>query len=148
MKFKRIRFIAFLVLAALILVSTVSALTAANIVPSTRMTEQIFAVTANLIKPQQCAGLNLTNIVIAANGSNANDLILGGSANETLMGKNGDDCILGAGGNDTLKGDKGNDILIGGLGDDHMDGGPKKDNDTCWDDTGTNTYKNCDLILP
>lgn len=148
MRFRKLRLIAFLVLVTLILLSTVSALAAANIVPSTRMTEQIFAVTANLIKPQQCASLNLTNIVIAADGSNANDLILGGPGNETLKGKKGDDCILGAGGNDTLKGDKGNDILIGGLGDDHMDGGKGKDFDTCWDDTGTNTYKNCDLILP
>ena len=109
-------------LMSLILTGALSAFSAANIVPPTRIGQQIQAVTANALKPAECSPLNLTAIVICTggicNGSNANELMLGTAGPDDIRGKNGDDCIVGGGGDDDITGDNGNDVCIGGPGND------------------------------
>lgn len=111
-----------ILLFALILTGVLSAFSAANMVPDTRLGQQIQAVTANALKPAECSALNLTSIVICTggvcNGSNANELMLGTAGPDDIKGKNGDDCIVGGGGDDDITGDNGIDVCIGGPGND------------------------------
>lgn len=122
------------------------ALTAANIVPTSGVSDALFPVLADQLKPDECNSLTLTNIAIGVDGTNGNDLILGTAGVDTLNGKNGDDCILGGDGNDILAGDNGNDVLVGGPGDDTLDGGKRnKDSDTCIDTPGSTTFIDCEI---
>lgn len=118
------------VLFTLIIASVVTALAAANIVPSAHVTSQIFPVTANDLKPSACASINLTDIVSGTGtitGTSGNDLILGGPSNDTINGMGGDDCILGGGGDDVIDGGDGTDVCIGG--------------------PGTDTFSNCETTI-
>ncbi len=56
-------------------------------------------------------------------GGKGNDVLIGGSGQDTLYGGNGNDRLEGGVDNDTLYGDAGNDILIGGVGNDILNGG-------------------------
>ena len=109
-------------LLSLILISVVNAVAAGNIVPTTRLDDQRFSITANSLAPAACSGLNLTNIVISSGlifGTASNDLILDdGGGGDLIFGLGGDDCIIGGGGNDTIYGGAGNDVCIGGPGTD------------------------------
>jgi Ca2+-binding RTX toxin-like protein len=108
-------------LAALILGSMMSAMAASNAVPQTGLDEISRSITANDLKPPQCSGIHLTNLIVATgmiSGTSGNDLILGGPGADTISGEGGNDCILGGGGNDTLFGDSGTDVCIGGSGND------------------------------
>jgi Ca2+-binding RTX toxin-like protein len=113
-----------IILLVILTTSTVFAFAANIAVPITRLTNQTRAITANALKPTECAALNLTSIVVClggncdgANGS-VNELILGTSNGERIRGRGGTDCILGGGGNDTLVGNAGADVCIGGPGND------------------------------
>ena len=124
--------IAILALGAVIIlvVTVLNAQTAANTVPVTRADENFLGTSANALKPAECSGINLTNIVdigAGETGTDANDLILGtDKADAEIRGGAGDDCILGGKGNERQKIDKvwspglygedGNDVLIGGPG--------------------------------
>jgi Ca2+-binding RTX toxin-like protein len=108
-------------LIALILISSVSAFAATNTVPTTRIGQQIDTVSANALKPAQCAALNLTTIVVCTggncNGTGASELLLGTANGERIRGRGGFDCIVGGGGNDDLVGNGSNgDVCIGGPG--------------------------------
>jgi Ca2+-binding RTX toxin-like protein len=127
-------------LIGLITVSAASAFAAANSVPATRLDDDSLPITANDLKPSECSSLNLTNIVVAGDGTGGNDLILGTAGNETLRGSDGDDCIVGGGGDDTLDGQKGNDILLGQDGNDRLRG--SQDTDICDGGAGTDTGHN------
>src|SRR5690349_138061 len=101
-------------LLGLALISIFSAQAAANNVPVSGRLDATIALTANQLKPAECAGLNLATLVVASgavSGSSGNDLILGSTAVDTIRGSSpavnnadGDDCILGGGGGDTLLG--------------------------------------------
>jgi len=134
--------------AAVLVLTVINARTAANTVPVTRVDKDSMGTTANDLKPSECSGINLTNIVdvgAGETGTSANDLILGtDKADAEIRGGDGDDCILGGKGNERQKIDKvwspglygegGNDVLIGGPGNnDHCDGG-----------SGTDTYYSCE----
>jgi Ca2+-binding RTX toxin-like protein len=104
-------------LLALILISVITAIAAANTVPSTRLDNQAKSVTSNDLKPASCASLDLRNIVSgsgAITGTSYSDLILGSAGDDTIDGLDGDDCILGGGGTDTINGGNQNDICNGG----------------------------------
>ena len=106
-------------LIALIIISAATAIAATNTVPPTNASEQSFPITANDIRPPQCAGLFLTNIVsgsVTITGTSGNDLILGSALPDIISGLGGDDCILGGGGIDVIDGGAGSDICIGGPG--------------------------------
>ncbi|MGB2965753.1 MAG: hypothetical protein WBB69_17395 [Anaerolineales bacterium] len=134
--------------AFLVLISALIAVAASNTVAGSRADWDIKVVSANELKPSQCSGINLTNIVdigAGETGTSANDLILGtDKADAEIRGGAGHDCILGGKGNERQKvgkdwgpgifGEEGNDIIIGGPGNnDHCDGG-----------SGTNTYYSCE----
>jgi len=142
---KLLRF-AGIALIGLIAVSAASAFAAANSVPASRLDDDSFPITANDLKPSECAGLNLTTIVVAGNGTAGNDLILGTAGNDTLRGSDGDDCIVGGGGDDTLDGQKGNDILLGQDGNDSLKG--SQDTDICDGGAGTDSgHKSCETEI-
>ena len=94
-----------------------TALTAANVIAGSRAGISNTGVTANDLKPVECASLNLTVVRgPVPGGGNANALIVGTAVGESIQGNGGDDCILGAGGNDFLRGNGGNDVCVGGPG--------------------------------
>lgn len=141
---KRIRLLLGILL-LLMLVSVGLAVTAANQVPVTGLGEASIGISGNQLKPPECAGINITNVITGSgniSGTSANDLILGSSANDNIMGGSGNDCILGGAGNDKLLGEGGNDVLMGGPGNDQLNGGPGSD--SCWGGGGDDKYSDCE----
>jgi Ca2+-binding RTX toxin-like protein len=126
-------------LLVLILISIFSAFATSVTVPVSRVGDMTYPITANDLKPPECAGLDLTNVVVGSNGGPDNDLILGSANADTLAGGEGDDCIVGGGDNDTLMGENGNDVLVGGSGDDTLNGGADS-NDVCYGGDGTDSF--------
>jgi Ca2+-binding RTX toxin-like protein len=123
MNAKKIQFAALIVLIMLILVSVISATTAANTIPPSRLDQYTNGIDANALKPTQCSALNLIEIVECTglgtcNGTNARELIIGSPIGETIRGRGGRDCIIGGDGDDNLVGNGGNDVCIGGPGTD------------------------------
>jgi Ca2+-binding RTX toxin-like protein len=111
-------------LAALVLSSMMSAMAASNSVPKSGLDEISRSISVNDLKPPQCDGIHLNNLIVATgsiSGTSGNDLILGSSAANTISGEGGNDCIVGGGDNDTLYGDSGMDVCIGGSGNDILD---------------------------
>jgi Ca2+-binding RTX toxin-like protein len=112
----------FILLVALILVTTGFAIAANNVVPVTHLTDQTTAIDANALKPAACSAITLNAIVICTggkcNGTNSDELIIGTSGYDDIKGKNGDDCIIGGDGDDDISGDNGTDVCIGGPGND------------------------------
>jgi Ca2+-binding RTX toxin-like protein len=112
------------ILFILIFISALTAIAAANTVPTTRLAQMTATMNANAIKPASCSALNLTAILIcpsaggACNGTNANELILGSPSDDNIHAGKGDDCILGGGGNDAIRGEQDTDVCIGGPGTD------------------------------
>ena len=154
MKPSRLLNFAGLFLIALIAVSAASAFAAANSVPFTRLDEDTLSISANDLKPSECAGINLTNIVAGGgsiNGTGANDLILGSAGDDNMRGQGGTDCIVGGGGDDRLSGGGGGDVVLGGGGDDTLLGGQGNDSlyggldtDDCDGGQGTDTADSCE----
>jgi len=146
---KKILILVILGLAVIIVISVFSALAATNTIPDTWADQESRSVSADLIKPSECSGITLTNIVdigAGETGTSANDLILGtDKADAEIRGGAGDDCILGGKGDERQKtgpgvfgpgifGEDGNDVIIGGPGNnDHCDGG-----------SGNDTYYSCE----
>lgn len=121
---RRINQLSFFGLVVLVMASIGSAVAATNTVPSSRLTDQRRAITANDLKPAACAGLNLSTILVcpsgggACDGSDASELILGSPQVDDIKAGKGDDCILGGGADDQFRGDQGTDVCIGGPGND------------------------------
>lgn len=138
-------------------------------VPTGSVTDVSSAVTADDLKPVECAAITLTSVVsgsgtFAGAGGTVNELITGSAGVDVISGNGGDDCILAGGGddtvngngevdvilgqagNDTLNGDAGNDELFGGAGDDGLDGGAGTDTCTGGGDAG-DTYTSCETQL-
>ena len=135
-----------MLLLSLIILGVINAFAATNTVPSFRMDDANLPITANDIKPSDCNSLNLSNIVVAGNGTAANDLILGTSGNDNLRGSDGNDCIVGGDGDDTLQGQKGNDIVLGEDGNDSLRG--NQDTDICDGGAGTDTgHTSCETEI-
>ena len=114
----------FTVLTGLISFSVVLAAAATNSVPVTHLTDQSSVVTANDLKPGACSAITLTAIVSCpiaggpCDGTDANELVIGSTADDDIDAGKGDDCILGGGGNDSIRGEKDLDVCIGGPGTD------------------------------
>jgi Ca2+-binding RTX toxin-like protein len=107
------------------LVSLAAAVTASNTVPATNLLTQQADPSLTDMAPAECSSMVLTALLTgngSLNGTNADELILGGPAGQTLKGKNGDDCILGGGGNDDLQGGNGTDVCLGQGGADTFNG--------------------------
>lgn len=133
-----------------LLLSIGVALSATNSVSTSGLSDQTINITANDLKPTECASLNLTNIQIVTAGvpltstRNSNDLIFGTSGADDITAGKGQDCVLGGAGDDILNGDQGGDILLGGAGNDTIDGGPGTD--ICYSGGGTDTFARCETI--
>jgi Ca2+-binding RTX toxin-like protein len=137
--------------AVVVITTVLSAVAASNTVPGSRADKDSIGINANTIKPAQCSGITLTNIVDiekGETGTSANDLILGtDKVDEEIRGGAGDDCILGGKGNDRQKvgkdwiaglyGEDGNDVLIGGPG----------NKDVCDGGAGTDTFYSCETEI-
>jgi len=109
------------------------------------MGEDSEAVDPNDLKPAECNGINLGNIVNIANGdspTSGNDLILGTDKSDTIDGLGGDDCILGGDKNDTLTGGDGDDVILGGPNKDSATGG--NGYDICYGQGGSDKAKDFD----
>jgi Ca2+-binding RTX toxin-like protein len=125
---------AFIGMLLLILFSMMTALAAANTVPTSRLDDDQVSIGLNDLKPAQCASITVTNLITTPGflgiylGTNQNDLIIGNSGGNTFMGAGGNDCMMGGGGNDTfyggsIFGDNGAaDVCIGGPGTDSFSG--------------------------
>jgi len=113
-----------IMLAGLILFSIIFAATANNVVPVTHLTDQSNSVTANDLKPSACSAITLTAILSCpagggpCEGTDANELVIGSTADDDIRSGKGDDCILGGGGNDNIRGEQDTDVCIGGPGTD------------------------------
>ncbi|HMR31913.1 MAG TPA: nidogen-like domain-containing protein [Geminicoccaceae bacterium] len=60
-------------------------------------------------------------------GTTADDVILGGDGNDEIDGRGGVDTLLGGNGDDSVFGGTGNDVLLGEIGDDQLFGLPGDD---------------------
>jgi Ca2+-binding RTX toxin-like protein len=97
------------------------AVTATNLVPSSRAGRKTETITVNDLKPASCSALTLADITTGSgvfNDDGGSNLVLGGSGVDTIRGMAGNDCILGGGAIDSLRGDGGTDVCIGGPGTD------------------------------
>jgi Ca2+-binding RTX toxin-like protein len=133
---------------ALILVSVASATAASNTVPRSNVGDRRATITANELKPSECANLTLANKLVVsgtATGTSANDLMLGSNLADTIDGSGSRDCLVGGGDNDTLRGSGGDDVLLGGPGDDYLSGGAGTD--VCYGGGGNDTFHKDLLIL-
>jgi hypothetical protein len=105
----------------LLLLSAVTGLTAANVVPTSKAVDRRSTRTIEELAPAPCQGMGLTSLVTGAgtfNGTSANELMLGSTGIDDVDSRQGDDCILGGAGDDFLKGGAGNDVCLGGPGSD------------------------------
>lgn len=91
-------------------------MTAANGVPNSFLSDRQAPVTANDLKPPECAALDLDAVRNGNGNRGRNGLVIGTAANDNLVGGSGDDCLVGGAGNDTLRGNSGTDVCIGGPG--------------------------------
>jgi len=94
----------------------VQASTAANSVPTSRLGTMSVAGTIAQLTPPECAGLNLTNLVVGTGdvqGTSAGDLVLAGAGSSEANGGQGHDCVIGGAGTQRIRGGPGNDICIG-----------------------------------
>jgi Ca2+-binding RTX toxin-like protein len=106
-----------LVLPVALALAAATAFTATNVVAGSKAGVASSGVSANALKPPECAALDLTEVRgPVSGGSNASALIIGTSGNDSINGNGGDDCILGGAGDDVLRGNGGNDVCVGGPG--------------------------------
>lgn len=155
-KLRQVRWVPliFLLLLFFIITGVFTGLTATNTVSNSNAGEVIGAVDPNQLKPSECNGINIQNLVVLNNGdnpTNQNDLILGTIGQDIINGGNGDDCIIGGGGDDMLciwvfcfwglSGGNGNDVILGGPGNDALFG--NAGTDICYGQGGTDNI-NCE----
>jgi Ca2+-binding RTX toxin-like protein len=82
------------------------------------------AITANHLKPPECAALDLGEIRPPQGGGGAGGpaLTLGTPGNDRIVTGGKSDCVLGGGGNDSINAGGGFDVCIGGPGTDTFRG--------------------------
>jgi Ca2+-binding RTX toxin-like protein len=86
-------------------------------------------VTANELKPPECAAIDLGDIRPPQGGGGAGGtaLTLGTPGNDRIVAGGHDDCILGGAGDDSINGGGGFDVCIGG--------------------PGVDTFRNCEVVF-
>ncbi len=117
MRPRRLLILGLTLLAIVAVFGIASISTASNTVPGSRSSLSQSAITPNLIKPIECAAINIATQMIASatgttSGTSANNLMIGGPGRQTINGAGGADCILGGGSNDTINGGPGTDVCI------------------------------------
>ena len=142
--------LALLAMFALIWGTMASAMAAANTVPPSKASNTSFAITANTLKPTECAGITLTAKIAGSGtitGTGAAELIVGSPGADTINAGGGNDCVLGGSGNDNLNGQGGNDVIIGGAGADTINGGAGG-GDLCYQSGGGGSFAGCESTFP
>ena len=107
-----------LVALAIGLLSVPGAVGGVNIVPASNVTRYQVAITADTLKPIDCAGITLTSVVAGNTGTSGANLLLGSAAANTMSASGGNDCVLGGGGDDSINCGAGTDVAVGGPGTD------------------------------
>jgi Ca2+-binding RTX toxin-like protein len=122
------RIVSTALLALLLLVGV--AMTATIVIPPSHAGQTSRQITANELKPPECAALDLREIRVAGGGDGAGHatLVLGTSGNDRLIGGGSADCIVGGAGNDDINAGGGIDICVGGA--------------------GVDTFRNCETQYP
>jgi Ca2+-binding RTX toxin-like protein len=87
------------------------------------------AITANDLKPPECAALDLDGIRPPQGGGGAGGaaLVLGTAGDDRIVTGGHDDCILGGAGDDSINAGGGFDVCIGG--------------------PGFDTFRNCEVVF-
>jgi Ca2+-binding RTX toxin-like protein len=146
----RLHKLALLAIFTLIWGTMASAMATANTVPPSKASNTSFAITANTLKPTECAGITLTAKISGSgtiSGTGAAELIVGGPGADTINAGGGTDCVLGGGGNDNLNGQGGDDVIIGGAGADNINGGAGG-GDVCYQNGGGGSFAGCEMTNP
>jgi Ca2+-binding RTX toxin-like protein len=115
---RRMRYTVVVAVLIVVAVTTTWSFAADNTVPETSIGYASVPITANDLKPPQCANLDLTYLFVitgngAIHGTDSNDLIIGSPGKDNIHAGAGDDCIVGGGGDDQIFGDDGTDVCIG-----------------------------------
>ncbi|MCL5611743.1 MAG: hypothetical protein M1485_04195 [Chloroflexi bacterium] len=115
----------------------VGGLASSNSVSPSGITEQYIPLDAYAFVPQECAYMQIDNLITTVDvasgaylGTTGNDLIFGGSGNDVVMAGDGNDCIVTGGGADAIMGEGGDDVILAGDGINYIDGGDGID--TCY----------------
>lgn len=99
------------------IVGIISALAAANTIPTSGTLDTTVTLTVPHLQPQDCNGLTLTTYVLAPGGSFTNNgasaLVLGLPGFDNIRAGGGSDCVVGGAGADSLRGGAGGDICLG-----------------------------------
>ncbi len=100
MNIRLVSWLAGFALLILVLASILTATAASNTVPPSRLTNQTKPISANDIKPSQCADFTLSSIVVCGsspvcNGKTANELIIGLPGTSKINGHAGQNCCVG-----------------------------------------------------
>ena len=95
----------------------ISALAAANTVPTSDKLDTTVTLTVNHLQPQDCNSLSLTTYVLAPGNSFTNNgasaLVLGIVGYDNIRAGGGNDCVVGGAGGDALRGGAGGDVCLG-----------------------------------
>jgi Ca2+-binding RTX toxin-like protein len=139
----------FLCLITLGLLSVISAFATSNIIYESGADDDSIGISPNELKPSQCSGLNLTNVVTGSGfiiGTNSNDLILGSASGDIIFARQGDDCVVSGAGNDIIRGNNDNDYLLAGSGDDNLRG--NSGTDVCNGQSGSDSgHSSCETEI-
>lgn len=111
--------VALIGLGLLVVSSLVVALSASNSVPVTHAEDRTEPISPDVLKPDACAGITLTNKLSGSGvvaGTLANDWIIASNSIDTITGLAGDDCIEARGEADVIDGGPGTDVCLGGGG--------------------------------
>ncbi len=105
------------------------ATTATNLVEASSAGSGSTGITANDLKPPECAALELDDVrpPKGAGGAGGAALTLGTPGDDRIVAGGHDDCILGGGGDDSINAGGGFDVCIGG--------------------PGIDTFKNCEVVF-
>ncbi len=125
-----------ILLGVIVIFGMIGALATANTVPPTGAGETSQAIMANDIKPGECSGITLYNVITGPDGTSSNDLMLGTAGADTHYGFDGDDCMVGGEGDDVLDPGAGDNVVLGGAGYDY-----------CVDHGGANAFYGCEEIV-
>lgn len=116
---RNLRTLLLLAMGLLAVVGIVSADTASNTVPPSRLGESTHAIGPNDLKPAACAGITVTNMMVGTgsailNGTNASNLLIGVPGTLTINARQGNDCVAGNSAVLVINGGAGTDVCIGG----------------------------------
>lgn len=93
--------------------------TAANIVPDTRVSRNTLTPALSEGVPAECSSISVTNLVTGSgsfSGTSGNDLVLASSGIDSPNAGGGNDCIVAGDGADVINCGTGTDVAIGGPG--------------------------------